>query len=38
MQMLCSNILPNAKIFPCMWHVRKTWAKNAIKKIASVDK
>ena len=31
-----SNIWPEAKIFLCLWHVRKNWAENAVKKIPAV--
>ena len=24
---------PSAQIFLCLWHVRKAWAENAVKKI-----
>jgi hypothetical protein len=30
---LRSLLLPNAIIFLCLWHVRKAWAENAVKKI-----
>ena len=33
---LRSMVWPQAKIFLCLWHVRKAWAENAIKKISSV--
>ena len=29
-------VWPQAIIFMCLWHVRKVWAENAIKKISSV--
>ena len=32
---LRSMVWPQAKIFLCLWHVRKAWAENAIKKISS---
>jgi hypothetical protein len=28
-------VWPEAEIFLCLWHVKKAWAKNAIKKISS---
>ena len=28
-----SIVWPQAKIFLCLWHVRKNWAENAVKKI-----
>ena len=30
---MCRLVWPDAKIFLCLWHVRKAWAENAIKKI-----
>jgi len=32
----CINVWPRAKVFLCLWHVHKAWAKNAIKKIPIV--
>ena len=29
-------VWPVAKIFLCLWHVRKVWAENAVKKISTV--
>jgi hypothetical protein len=29
-------VWPEARIFLCLWHVRKAWAENAIKKISTV--
>jgi hypothetical protein len=31
----CNNIWPRAKFFLCLWHVRKAWAENVVKKIGS---
>jgi hypothetical protein len=31
-------VWPEAKIFLYLWHVRKNWAENAIKKIPEVTK
>ena len=33
---MCRLVWPNAKIFLCLWHVRKAWAENAVKKITTV--
>ena len=33
---MCSIVWPAAKIFLCLWHVRKAWAENAVKKISTV--
>jgi hypothetical protein len=32
-----NNIWPEAKLFLCLWHVHKTWAKNIVKRIATVE-
>ena len=29
-------VWPDAKIFLCLWHVRKAWAENVVKKISTV--
>jgi hypothetical protein len=34
----CSNIWPRAKIFLCLWHVRKTWAENVINNTKFAEK
>ena len=34
--LLYNMIWPEAKIFLCLWHVRKAWAENAVKKIPTV--
>ena len=31
---VCRVVWPGAKIFLCLWHVRKAWAENAVRKIA----
>ena len=33
---MCRLVWPEARIFLCLWHVRKAWAENAIKKISTV--
>jgi hypothetical protein len=33
---MCSIVWPAAKIFLCLWHVRKAWAENVVKKISTV--
>ena len=33
---MCTLVWPAAMIFLCLWHVRKAWAKNAVKKISTV--
>ena len=33
---MCSIVWPVAKIFLCLWHVRKAWVENAVKKISTV--
>ena len=33
-----SMVWPQAKISLCLWHVRKSWAENAIKKISNAAK
>ncbi len=33
----CSNVWPWAKVFLCLWHVCRTWAKNALKKIPTAE-
>ena len=33
---MCRLVWPAAKIFLCLWHVRKAWAENAVKKISTV--
>lgn len=32
---MCRIVWPGAKIFLCLWHVRKAWAENAVRKISS---
>ena len=36
MLFLYSIIWPEAKFFLYLWHVRKSWAENAVKKIPAV--
>ena len=31
-------VWPHAKIFSCLWHVRKAWVENVVKKIACAAK
>ena len=33
---MCRLVWPVARIFLCLWHVRKAWAENAVKKISTV--
>ena len=33
---LRNMVWPHTKIFLCLWHVKKAWADNAMKKISSV--
>jgi hypothetical protein len=34
----CNNVQSQGpKFFLCLWHVRKTWAKNVIRKFATVE-
>ena len=34
---LCNVVWPNARIFLCLWHMRKAWAENAVKKITQIE-
>jgi hypothetical protein len=34
---LCRVVWPGAKIFLCLWHVRKAWAENTVRKISTVE-
>jgi hypothetical protein len=29
-----NNVWPGAKVFLCLWHVRKAWVENVVKTIA----
>ena len=31
---LCRKVWPNTKIMLCLWHVRKAWVEDVVKKVS----